>query len=167
MSIIADGRAEVRFAESQAVPLGGHYRVYRDDCDGVVDYTTGLGEAIPAWPEGAGKIGDGLGSDGYGADGVGDGGLGDGHGADGLGADGFGARLLAITTPLLDEGDWTFGVVGFDAAGNPAPAATATEIAATIGNDPEPPTALAADAYDADTDTLTFSWTRSADDEGS
>ncbi len=166
--IIAQCHAQIRWPQTQHVPLGGHYDVFRDDRDGAVDYGVRINPAdVAAWPDGAGKIGAGLGPAGLGAAGYGHGGAGAGMGAAGLGMAGFGALWVTFMTAKLRDGTWTFGVTGFDAAGNPAaPAATAIETTVTLAAAPAPAGVPAADAWDNATGILTLGWTLSADDEG-
>lgn len=164
MSIVADSKAVLTFSQQQQVLLGGKFNVYRDNRDGNVDYVTALPTCpIEAWPDGEGKIGDGLGPDGQGADGFGHGGVGDGLGADCLGMDGFGASLINFITPLLDDGTWEVAVVGIDAAGNKVTPATIEQQVALAGT-PDPPSDLETDSYNAGTDTLTLTYDLSDDD---
>ncbi len=166
MPIIAEARIALRWPSQQQVPLDGSFNVYRDDRDGDVDYETPVnGSEIPAWPDGAGKIGAGLGRDGMGADGFGDGGVGDGLGIAGLGPDGFGAHFLEFPTPLLADGTWELAVVGLDAAANAVTPAV-IERQASVAGTPGPPGVPEASNYDSGTDTITLQWALSPDDEG-
>lgn len=157
----------IRWPQQQEVLLSGGYDVYRDNRDGAVDFSARINPAmLTAWPDAAGKAGDGLGEDGLGADGYGYGGIGDGVGADGFGFDGFGAAFIEFTSPLLADGTWSFAVVASDAAGNPAAATDGTRAAVTLAGTPAPPASIAADDYDDGTDTLTLALGLSPDDEG-
>jgi len=168
MGIIATSQAVIRWPQQQEIEPGGYYNVYADARDGVIDYATPCNAAPKvAWPENAGRVGDGLGPDGSGADGYGYGGIGDGAGADGYGWDGFGAALLAVTSGPLADGTWLFAVVGYDAAGNPSSAAGGTTAQATLAGTPEPPASIEANSYDDVTGTLAMTLGLSADDEAS
>lgn len=149
----------------QHVPLGGHYKVYRDAGDGAVDYANSIGPSpIAAFLDGAGKIGAGLGGAGMGVAGLGDGGVGAGLGAAGMGPAGFGASWHTFADRRRPDGTWTYGVVAFDAVGNPTAPAAATEATVTLMGTPRQPTDLAIDSYDSVTDTARMTISLSPDD---
>ena len=166
MTIIADSaQVLIRWIPDQAINLGGFFHVYKDDRDTVVDYTARINpSAIDAWPDAAGKMGFSLGPFGDGPWGFGAGGVGFGSGEWGYGPFGFDANWLTFTTPELTDGDWTLGVVSFDAATNPSPAAGGTEATATVAGEPEPPQSIVAASYAAETLVMTLGL--SPDDEG-
>ena len=162
--IVASAQIEISWPTQQSVPLLGYFQIYKDAQDSAVDYDSPVNPSpIPAWPDGAGKLGDGLGEDGEGADGYGHGGMGDGIGADGMGMDGFGAAMLSFVTPPLDDGDWEIAVVGYDGAGNAITPAT-IEQAVSLAGTPDPPGIPEASAYDDGPDSLTIDWELSDDD---
>ena len=163
-AIIAQSRARLKWATDPSVDPGGSYNVYCDGGDASIDYETPINSsAIPAWPDGRGYYGFGVGRFGMGAFGIGEGGAGFGLGGFGLGEFGFGAAMLEYTTGEMDDGDYLLAVVAVDAAGNKTtPAAIEEDI--TLAGIPDPPTDLAAESYDDATDTLTLSWTLSQDD---
>jgi len=167
MGIIATNKAQIRWPQAQETDPRGSYNVFCDARNGTVDLTTAINASpIAAWPDEAGKVGEGLADDGSGADGWGYGGIGDGSGIDGLGPDGIGATWLAFTTAPLADGTWLFGVIAYDAAGNPAAAAGETAAQVTLAGTPAPPASLAIDSWDDPSGTVTLTLGLSADDEG-
>lgn len=163
MSILAQAQARVRWQRQQGVPLGGAYNVYRIAGE---QYTRVNPSAIPAWPDGEQKRGYGLGPYGLGQYGYGQAqGCGYGLGPYGLGRYGYGIpSLMEFVTPELDDGTYTFGVIGVDPAGNAAATAEQTD-QVTLAGVPDPPGIPTADAYDDGTDTLTLSWDLSRHDQ--
>ena len=164
--IIATSRADVRFAEPQGQLPDGYYHAFRDDRDGTVVFDDDhrlTPRPLDAWPDLIGKRGLGIGPLGAGPLGIGEPtGPGLGGGALGVGPLGVGGLMRSLTTPPLADGDWTFAVVSYDAAGNAAtpPAAAAT---VTLAGIPKPPTAPAAENDSGD---VKLTWTLSADDDG-
>ncbi len=162
MTILARARAAVRWPTQRSVPLRGSFNVFLDG-----DLANAINPApIAAWPDGEGRIGWGLGDWG-----VGRWGMGDvprwGNGTWGVGTWGFPQRMLQHVTPKLRDATYDFGVVGYDAAGNPAAPGAATEATATLAGTPNEPGAPTADDYDDGTDALTLGWPLSSDDEES
>jgi len=167
MGIVANSRAEVRWLQRQTVPLGGWYNLYSDGgAGGGIDYGTPVNaRPIPAWPDGEGKRGWGLGRWGCGAWGHGEGGVGWGYGPWGLGPWGFGIGMMSHVTGLLADGTYTLAAVPFDPAGNAdTPASQTAEV--SLAGTPRPPGVPTAAAYDGETGILTLSWALSPDDEG-
>lgn len=163
MSIVARSRAVLTWPASAALGPGGYYRLYTDDRDGAVDYDTPVSRRIPAGPVGADGGGWGAGRWGAGPWGTGDaGGMGYGGGGWGYGGWGYGAPAVTARTPLLADGDWRVGLRAFDRHGNPS--AAGAEVDVTLAGEPAPAGDLRATAYDDGTDTLTLTWTLSADD---
>jgi hypothetical protein len=165
MGIQAKNTAVLRWPQQQALLPGSTYDVFRDDCNGLVDYDRRINPSpIPAWPEGEGKLGFGLGPfgmDPFGLEGIN--GLGFGQGAFGLGF--FGFEVVPVdhyVTPLRD-GLWRFGVLAVDPAGN---VSESVEDEAAIVGAPEPPAKIAAADYALVGDRLTLDVGLSADDEG-
>jgi len=165
MAIVAKAAVRLQWPQEQQVPLGGAYRAYRDNRDGQIDYDAAVNaKPLPAWPEGEGKMGFGLGA--FGACPFGfEGGLGFGLGAFGSGPFGFESGPMQYVTAPLDDGTWKFAVVGFDAAGNGLVPSSVTA-SATIAGVPLPPGVPQIVQYDAQSDCLTVQWTLSPDDEG-
>ena len=165
MPITAKARIAISFLQAQHVPLGSHYDVYRDNRDGALAAKINF-TPVDAWPDGHGKVGAGLGPAGYGPAGYGNGGVGAGAGPAGYGMAGFGGDVLSFTTEPLLDGDWLLGVVAVDPAGNPAtdPETYAATQTATVAGTPKPPASIAADSYDAPTETLTLTLGLSPDD---
>ena len=78
---------------------------------------------------------------------------------------GIGAEELVFRTPDLADGAWSFGVVGYDPAGNgstPASDEQSVNVAGTPRAPSENPTPT---AWDDGTSTLTLSIALSPDDE--
>lgn len=118
------------------------FRVYGSAvAGGAVDYSSAL-EDIPAYTFG-------VVTDGYGMGGYGQGGY------------GFAASSYSYTSPPLGNGDWTFAVVPYNAAGNEADGPVETTEAIVVA-----PNAPAADAsgkrltytYDEPSGVATLSW---------
>ena len=164
--ITADASAELAWAKSQSVPLGGWYDVYRSaPAGGAIDYESAVNpSAIEAWPGGVGKSGFGLGPFGRGLFGQGHGG-GPGFGAGPFGRGPFGRGMILATyaTPELADGLYQLAVVGYDPAGNAVTPATTTAALALAGR-PAPPGVPVAESYDAETDELAVSFDLSRDD---
>jgi hypothetical protein len=157
MSVVATSRALIRWPQDQRVSLRSRFNLFRDAQDGVVDYSAHINPAeLPAWPDGAGKIGAGLGRAGYGPAGLGDGGVGGGYGMAGFGPAGFGAGALSAETPLLADGAWKFGLAAADAAGNGQAPAAGLELAAELAGVPRPARSVVAAAYAGGALTLTL-----------
>jgi len=155
--------ARVRWPQPQQVPLGGLLKIYRNDgAGGDVDYGAVVAQ-VPAWPDGAGKIGAGLGRGGQGAAGFGDGGIGAGLGAAGLGLAGFGAAWQQAAVGPLPDGTYALAACGVDAAGNVVTPADETAGAALAGT-PRPASDFSATAYNPAGPSLTLGWTKSPDD---
>ena len=156
----------IQWPTQQQVPVDGHFNVYKDDgAGGAVAYAAALNPSpIAAWPEGAGKVGAGRGPAGYGPAGFGYGGVGAGIGPAGLGPAGFGAEMMSFTTAPLLDGPWTFAVVPFDAAGNPAAPSAGTTAQVTLAGTPDAPGRPTIDSYDAPAGTMQISFDLSDDD---
>jgi hypothetical protein len=144
--ITADASAELAWAKSQSVPLGGWYDVYRSaPAGGAIDYESAVNpSAIEAWQ-------------GHG------GGPGFGAGPFGRGPFGRGMILATYATPELADGLYQLAVVGYDPAGNAVTPATTTAALALAGR-PAPPGVPVAESYDAETDELAVSFDLSRDD---
>lgn len=175
MTIIADAKVRVLWPAQQHVPLGGHYNLFRDDRDGVIDYDTPVNPIpVQAWPDGEGKVGFGLGGGldedgqplgfGQGAFGYGAGGARFGQGGFGLGMHGFGAELHEYVTAPLADGTYRMAVVGYDGAGNRVTPAD-VEVEVAVAGAPAPPGRPTAATYDQPMDRLTLNWPLSKDDE--
>jgi len=170
MGIVAHSAARIRWPAQQQAPLDGAFGVYRDDgAGGGIDYGTACNaDPIPAWPDGEGKMGAGLGPAGSGAAGYGYGAYlpGAGEGAAGLGMAGFGADWHEWITADLADATYLFAVVGLDAAGNLSETPADVLAAVTLAAAPDPPGVPSPTAYEKATDTLTLNWPLSGDDEG-
>ena len=166
MGIVADAQVELNWAQQQDVPVDGAFNVYSAPAGQALGYSNRLNaSAIPAWPDGEGKIGWGLG--GWGADPWGLGPAGLGFGGGGWGGDcwGIGAEPMSFDTVQLDDGAYQFAVVGLDAPGNQVTPADMI-VTATVAGTPAPPGVPEPTDYDDGTDTLSLAWALSADDEG-
>jgi len=162
VGIVAEAQADIRWPQSGKAPLRGYYDLYADG-----DYSAAINPApIPAWPDGEGWRGFGMGQFGAGQFGFGNVGLRFGSYRFGMGQFGFGALMMHFRTPKIADGSHTFNIVGFDEAGNPAAPSGGCQVAVDVAGTPAPPGTPTADSYVKGTDTLTFSFALSKDDTG-
>lgn len=166
-NIIARADVNVRWPQTQQVPLGGFYNIYQDG-----DYSVPINsQPVAAWPNGQGKIGFGLGQFGmgyFGYNGVDPvnrhAGPGFGIGMFGMGYFGIGALPMNFVARDVLDGERTFAVVGFDAVGNPVTPPSGTNDTKIVAGIPRPPEGLEAASYNNGTGELTLTITLSPDD---
>jgi len=157
MGIVAKQSVRLTWPQSQAVPGGGYYQIYRD---GAAEPEND--SPIPGWPDGHGKVGYGRGAFGRGAYGVSAGGLGYGLGGYGLGGYGVGGRSLSMIADQVPDGVHEWEIAAFDAAGNESAGNPSATLA--LAGEPDPPRDAEPAAY-AD-NVLSVTFTLSEDDEG-
>lgn len=138
------GRALILWPQQPGMPAGGSFNVYRSARDGLaIDFTLGAQNAqpIPATPPRPA----------------------DGFGGGGFSGQSFGAGSCQFITAPLEDGDYLFCVCPLDEAGNENRLDVALA-ALTLAVNPLPPESAEVDGYDAQTQTLSLSWSKSTDD---
>jgi len=166
--IIAQAKATLSWPPAGGLAPDGFYKIAHNGgtYGAAVDTDSPLPQRIrPRPPDGRYTAGYGYGPYGLGGYGHGSAGVGYGNGPYGAGPYGRGTVTLQATTPPLDDGEYSFSVLAYDAAENVAVAGLAEADLALAGT-PDPPADAEASAYDDGADTLTVEFTLSPDDSG-